>query len=83
MRVRPGAARSSVGGDYAGALVIHVTAPAVDGRATQAALAALADALGVPRREVRLVAGAASRTKVVEVDRPGLGERLTQLRGAR
>ncbi len=50
------------------ALVVAVTAPAVDGRATVAALAAVADALGVRPRHVRLVSGATSRTKVVEID---------------
>lgn len=45
-----------------------VTARAVDGKATEAALRAVADAFGVRRRDVTLVAGAASRDKVVEID---------------
>ena len=67
IRVRPGSARAGVGGEHAGALVVRVTAPAVDGRATEAALAAVASAFGVRRRAVTLVSGATSRTKVVEV----------------
>ena len=67
IRVRPGSARAGVGGEYAGALVVRVTAPAVDGRATEAALAAVASAFGVRRRAVTLVSGATSRTKVVDV----------------
>jgi uncharacterized protein YggU (UPF0235/DUF167 family) len=39
----------------------------VDGKATEAALAAVAAAFGVRRGDVRLVAGASGRTKVVEV----------------
>jgi uncharacterized protein YggU (UPF0235/DUF167 family) len=39
----------------------------VDGRATEAALVSLAEALGVRRREVILVTGATSRTKIVDV----------------
>jgi uncharacterized protein YggU (UPF0235/DUF167 family) len=39
----------------------------VDGRANQALVAALADALGVKRSAVRIVAGASGRTKVLEV----------------
>jgi uncharacterized protein YggU (UPF0235/DUF167 family) len=39
----------------------------VDGQATAAALAAVADAFGVRRRDVTLVTGATSRTKIVEV----------------
>ena len=67
MRVRPGASRTVVGGSHDGALVVRVGARAVDGQATEAALQALAKALGVRRREVVLVTGATSRTKVVDV----------------
>jgi len=45
-----------------------VSAPAVEGAANQALLRLLADELEVPRRNVRLVAGAASRTKLVVID---------------
>ncbi len=67
IRVRPGASRTRVGGAHGDRLVVAVTARAVDGAATAAALAALADALGVRPRHVTLVAGATSRDKVVEV----------------
>ncbi len=67
IRVRPGSARPGVGGEQGGALVVRVSAPAVDGRATQAALAAVADAFGVRRDAVTLMTGKTSRTKVVEV----------------
>lgn len=81
IRVKPGASRTGVGGTYGDALVIAVQERAVDGRATDAALAALAEALGVRRRDVRLVTGGTSRTKVVEVIGPGdTGDHLVQLR---
>ena len=67
IRVRPGSARPGVGGEQGGALVVRVSAPAVDGRTTQAALAAVADVFGVRRDAVTLVTGKTSRTKVVEV----------------
>lgn len=67
VRVRPGSARPGVGGEHDGALVVRVSAKAVDGRATEAALSAIAAAFGVRRRAVTLVTGAASRTKIVEV----------------
>jgi uncharacterized protein len=48
--------------------VVTVTARAVDGKATEAALRAVAEAFDVKRRDVTLVTGAASREKVVEID---------------
>lgn len=68
IRVRPGSARPAVGGSHDGALVVRVSEPAVEGRATAAALTAIAAAFGVRRGAVRLVTGAVSRTKVVDVD---------------
>lgn len=65
--VRPGSAPPGAGGEHDGALVVRVTARAVDGQATAAALAAIAAAFGVRRRAVTLVAGAASRRKIVDV----------------
>jgi uncharacterized protein len=67
IRVRPGSARPGVGGEHDGALVVRVTARAVDRKATEAALAAVADAFGVRRGAVDLVSGASSRVKIVEV----------------
>ena len=68
IRVRPGSAHPGVRGEYAGALVVRVSARAVDGKATEAALAAVAGAFGVRRGAVRLVSGAASRTKIIDID---------------
>ena len=66
--VRPGSARPGVGGERSGALVVRVSARAVGGQATEAALAAVAAAFGLRRRAVTLIAGASSRTKVLEVE---------------
>jgi uncharacterized protein YggU (UPF0235/DUF167 family) len=46
----------------------HVAAPAVGGAANQSLVILLANELGVPRRNVRLVAGAAGRQKLVVID---------------
>jgi uncharacterized protein len=85
VRVKPGAARARVGGSYgdAGALIVAVTERAVDGRATAAALRAVAAALGVPRSSVTLLTGATSRDKVLLVADPpaGLAALLDALRG--
>lgn len=68
IRVRPGAGRAQVGGAHDGALIVHVRPRAVEGQATESALAAVAEALGVRRRAVRLVSGATSRTKIIDVE---------------
>ncbi|HEY5439132.1 MAG TPA: DUF167 domain-containing protein [Acidimicrobiales bacterium] len=76
VHVHPGSSTPSVGGTYNGTLVVRVRARAVDGAATEAVLAALAQAFDVRPGAVRLVRGAASRTKVMEVD--GDDEQLTR-----
>jgi hypothetical protein len=79
IRVRPGSGRTQVGGRYGEvALVVRVRERAVDGRATTAALRALADALDVRAADVELVTGHTSRTKVVEIpdDSAAVFERL-------
>ncbi len=77
VQVRAGSARPGVGGEHDGALVVRVSAQAVGGRATAAALAAFA----VRRDAVTLVAGASSRTKIVDVAGadPALLDRLLEL----
>jgi|tagenome__1003787_1003787.scaffolds.fasta_scaffold19735792_2 uncharacterized protein len=68
VRVRPGAARSSVGGRYGpDALVVAVSARAVDGAANRAVVDAVAAAFGVRRGDVAIVVGPASRSKVVQI----------------
>ncbi|MEZ5115604.1 MAG: DUF167 domain-containing protein [Candidatus Nanopelagicales bacterium] len=69
VRVKPGASRTRVGGSYGPgrALVVAVTARAVDGAATRACLRAVAEAVGVRPRQVRLVSGPTSRDKVLEI----------------
>jgi uncharacterized protein YggU (UPF0235/DUF167 family) len=85
VRVRPGASRARVGGRYPGprgdALIVAVTAPAVDGRATEAALRCLAGALGVRPAQVALRTGATSRDKLFVIDDPpaDLAARLATL----
>jgi len=78
IRVRPGSVRPGVGGAHDGALVVRVSERAVDGKATAAALAAVAAALGVSRGSVKLVAGAQSRLKILDVAGadPGALQRL-------
>jgi hypothetical protein len=68
IRVKSGSARPGVGGEHDGALVVRVSARALEGKATEAALAAVAGSFGVRRSAVRLVSGTSSRTKIVDID---------------
>ena len=67
IRVRPGSTRPRVGGSLGGALIVQVAPRASDGKATEAALAAVAHAFGLRRDAVSLVTGATSRTKIIEI----------------
>jgi uncharacterized protein (TIGR00251 family) len=68
VRLTPRASSNAIDGVVDGALRIRVTAPAVGGAANAALVDRLADSLGVARRDVRIVAGATSRQKLVVVD---------------
>jgi uncharacterized protein len=63
VRAQPGARRSGIVGEQAGALKVAVTAPPEDGRANKALLEVLRDALGLKRSQVELLGGATSREK--------------------
>jgi uncharacterized protein len=67
VRLHPGARKNGVTGVHAGALKISLTAPPVDGKANEAVIAFLADALHLPRARIALVAGATSRAKMVRI----------------
>jgi uncharacterized protein (TIGR00251 family) len=65
--VTPRASRSAVSGVADDRLRVRIAAPPVDGAANAELARVLAAALGVPRGAVAVVAGAASRRKVVVV----------------
>jgi uncharacterized protein (TIGR00251 family) len=68
VRLTPRAAADRVDGVVDGILRVRVGAPAVEGAANNALLRLLSDELGVARRDVRIVAGASSRQKLVVVE---------------
>ncbi len=68
VRLTPRAARQGITGWREDVLLVRVTAPPVEGRANEALLRLLADALGLGRTQVRLVSGTASRDKTVRVE---------------
>jgi hypothetical protein len=67
VRVQPRASRESVIGIHEDALKITLTAPPVDGEANAALVAFLASSLGVAKKQVRVVRGERSKTKLVEI----------------
>lgn len=68
VQVRPGAKRTVVTGWSEDLLKISVAAPPIDGRANEALIEFLAAELGLPRRQIQLVRGVASRLKLLEID---------------
>ena len=68
VRVKPGAKKTKVGGRWGeSALIVAVAAPPVEGKANEALRAALAEAFGVRKADVSVVAGERGRDKVVEL----------------
>ena len=74
----PRAPRTRVDGTRAGAILIRLAAPPVDGAANDALVAFLSQALALPRRDIRIVSGEKSRDKRVEID--GLDEATARTR---
>ncbi len=68
VRLSPRSATTCVDGVVDGVLKIRVAAPAVEGAANTALVRLLADELGLALRDVRIVAGAKSRRKLVMAD---------------
>ena len=74
VHVRPGARRVGLRGLRAdGSLVLAVAAPPEGGRANEAVAELLGETLGVRARDIEIVRGHRSRTKLIEVR--GLEER--------
>lgn len=68
--VVPNAKRSGADGLHDGALRVRLAAPPVDGKANEALIVWVAEALGLPRRAVSLVRGQTSRRKWLALDGP-------------
>lgn len=65
--VQPRASRSRVVGEHGGMLKVQLAAPPVDGEANAALIELFSDLLDIPRRQVALASGEASRRKHVRV----------------
>jgi uncharacterized protein YggU (UPF0235/DUF167 family) len=65
--VRPGCRVESIEERPDGPLLVKVRAPAREGRANDAVIAAVARHFGVPRSSVRVLRGHAGRSKILEL----------------
>lgn len=68
VRVQPGARRTALAGWFGDHPKIAIAAPPVDGAANEALVAWVARFFGTRARDVRIVGGATSRTKRLEVE---------------
>ncbi len=68
VKVHPRARRTSLTGRLGDAWKLDQAAPPVDGKSNEECVRFFAELAGVPRSRVRIVQGATSRMKVVEIE---------------
>jgi len=68
VKVHPRARRTALTGRLGEAWKLDLAAPPVDGKANQECIRFFAELAGVPRSRVRILQGATSRIKVIEID---------------
>ena len=80
VKVHPRARRTTLAGRFGQAWKLDLAAPPVDGKANEECIRFFAELARVPRNRVRIVTGATSRLKLVEIE--GVGqEELERLIG--
>ena len=67
LHIQPGAKKTAFAGLHGDALKIRLAAPPVDGKANEALLRFVAEALTLPKSAVSLKSGQTSRRKVLEL----------------
>lgn len=67
VRVQPRASRTELAGSHGEAVKVRLQAVPVDGAANEALIDFLSELFAVPSRDVRIVTGAQSRSKLVEI----------------
>lgn len=73
LKVIPGAKQNGIVGWHGDRLKVRVTAPAEKGKANDAVIALLADALNIAKSNISILSGHGAREKTVEVS--GVSER--------
>jgi hypothetical protein len=67
VKVKPRSRFNRIESGSDGSLVIHVSAPAREGKANEAVISLLSEYFRVPKKCVRLVTGDTARSKVFEI----------------
>ncbi len=67
VRVIPRSSRNQLAGEQDGALKVKITAPPVDGEANQALVNFLAEYLKVAKKNIKIIKGETSKTKIIEI----------------
>jgi uncharacterized protein len=80
VRLQPRASKNEIAGLQGSALKVRVTAPPVDGLANEALIDLLSRTLQTSRRNVCIVSGHSSRTKLIEISEASL-ESIQRLAG--
>ena len=80
VRLQPRASKNEIAGLQGSALKVRVTAPPVDGLANEALIELLSRTLNTSRRNVCIVSGHSSRTKLIEISEASL-ESIQRLAG--
>jgi uncharacterized protein (TIGR00251 family) len=77
--VQPRASKTEVAGMHGASIKIRIAAPPVDDAANAMLCEFVARKLGLPKRAVRIVAGASSRAKQLEIDGVGAEAAMRRL----
>ena len=67
VRVIPRSGKAGIAGTRDNSFLVRLNSPPVDGAANAELIEVLADALGIPKRNITLISGERSRTKRVRV----------------
>jgi uncharacterized protein (TIGR00251 family) len=67
VKVHPRAKKNAITGELGDALKVALTAPPVEGKASEACIEFFAKLLKVPRSSVSIAAGQSSRNKVIRI----------------
>jgi uncharacterized protein len=69
VHVQPGSSRNLITGYESGVLKVKLTAPPVEGKANQKLVEFLADALDVPKSDIKVKTGLTGKHKLLEISK--------------